>query len=451
MALSKEAFKNLLDVMQKVSLAITAVSIGLLSTAILSSRGSTEKKAQPELKLLLSIRERIGAKSANEIVRDADTSGHRRAGGPSRMILEGKIGVGGEVWSNKFGFAYPARYLSEVDPKLGEQRFDQLQNLEEIRAFWNAIAQTKLWRLEEKPWDFVLNLGLEKTVGANVRWDGQPSSVGRDHQSLVSSPVRFLDRIGESSLYTDSNGNNRISFDYDFSPLVTSLGDSNRQMEIFRLEEKQRDLLKVVTFSVDVEAKPLYFSPALLLDPVLGKLPNFAFAFPNLNKLPDNYQNQRIGSLGTSLEEAVAQQPKGDLEVFGAKVPSELVALLGLPALATLLFQFASLGFYTASNVERLGQDEATQWSFLLKGWPFLLISIVAIFVFPAVASVCIFVSVSEENWSSEPIYLALTIIVLICSAVAFIAIRRLRLCVGETAQLPLGANQVKEVDDLSD
>jgi hypothetical protein len=124
---------------------------------------------------------------------------------------------------------------------------------------------------------------------------------------------------------------------------------------------------------------------------------NFAQAFPSLEKLTAHYQTENFRSLGTLLEEAVSQQPKGELEVLGIKVPSDLIALLGLPVLFILLFQFSAVGFYVASTVEQIGEEEAAGWSFLLPRWPFLFMSVGTIFVFPAAASIFTFFFYSEK------------------------------------------------------
>jgi hypothetical protein len=58
MALPKNALRNLLDLMQKSTLAILPVSIGLLSNALFSHR-SVEKDALSELAQLLKTREKM--------------------------------------------------------------------------------------------------------------------------------------------------------------------------------------------------------------------------------------------------------------------------------------------------------------------------------------------------------------------------------------------------------
>jgi primosomal replication protein N len=67
MPLSKDTLKNLLDVMQKVSLAVMVLSIALFSNVVLSHR-SVEREAQSQLAQLMRIRDKIGGENARDII-----------------------------------------------------------------------------------------------------------------------------------------------------------------------------------------------------------------------------------------------------------------------------------------------------------------------------------------------------------------------------------------------
>jgi hypothetical protein len=154
-------------------------------------------------------------------------------------------------------------------------------------------------------------------------------------------------------------------------------------------------------------------SPATALDDQLGKMHDFAEAFPALEKLPDDYQNKRLASLSTELDEAT-QKSKEEIEVFGAKISSELIPLFGLPILAIFLFQFSAVAFYVASNVERIEVEEASQWSFMLRGWPFLILSAGTIFGLPAAAATLSFIRVQGETILPRPINFLFAVLVVI-------------------------------------
>jgi uncharacterized membrane protein len=119
-----------------------------------------------------------------------------------------------------------------------------------------------------------------------------------------------------------------------------------------------------------------------------------------------------------------------------------LIALLGLPILAVLLFQFSAVGFYIASNVERIEENEASESSFLPKGWPFFAMSLGTILILPSIASVLIFAFPLEQDWWSKPMHLSLMIIVVASSAVGFWAILRLRSRVRQSGQPVLAGDQ---------
>jgi hypothetical protein len=311
--------------------------------------------------------------------------------------------------------------------------FGEIQTLREMRHAWDVIASiTMLWQVGAEPIDLNLQVGKDDRPSKTVAWKPSPDVDGLLLEEVGKrSPIEISDR---SALFLE----------YDFLPALAPLAHSNERnsnalLHDSGLADDNGNLPKSVHLQVTIGLeKGPRFSPAKALDPILGKEPKFANAFPNLSTLPSTLQDEGLDSLGPLLQ--AAQQQKGELEVFGAKIPNELIALLGLPALAILLFQFSAVGFYVASNVEWLDQEEASEWSFLLRGWPFLIMSVGTIFVFPALASVLTFFFLPGENSSPKPITLALTIIVVMFGAVAFVAIQRLRSRVqgsGQAAQIP--------------
>src|ERR1700730_18479984 len=102
-------------------------------------------------------------------------------------------------------------------------------------------------------------------------------------------------------------------------------------MRILKLSENQRGLLKETQFWAFWDAINQPFCPAVEFDAELGKKRDFAEAFPNLSKLPDNYQRQTLRSLSASLEES-SRKTEREIDFFGTKIPSSLFALFGLPA-----------------------------------------------------------------------------------------------------------------------
>jgi len=238
---------------------------------------------------------------------------------------------------------------------------------------------------------------------------------------LPDVPIEGADFLPESE-------SRFIGLHYDLSPI---LDDPSMQKIVMRDLNLTDNPIALVSLELHALWKASYkkFSPALGFDDKLGKTHDFAEAFPSLEKLSPNYQIERLDSLSTSLEEA-AQQSKEQIEVFGAKISNELIPLFGLPVLAIFLFQFSAVGFYVAFNVDRLEVEDASQWSFLLSGWPFLALSFGTIFALPAAASIANFFSVPGETFLPKPISLLFAIGIVVCAAVAFVALQRLRLTV---------------------
>ena len=433
-ALSKEAIKNLLDAMQKVSLGIIAVAVGLLSN-VLISQDSVEKKAQPELEALLKIRDNVARYTVASFLAAEQRAALAKSGQPverRRRQLQGKMKTGiGLLLSNDVSFSIPTdfRVTSHIDRQVAERKFSDIQNLEEMRAAWNAIASTKkFWKLDTRPSQAFIQLEKDPTTTLEVEWVDL-KEIDEGTSSTSDTGVLSLTKNENGRVKANRDGGT-VWIDYEFLPALAGAVDSDKLMKSFGLKDEQRDFLKLAYLSVGVDAKPASFSPALALDPVLGAKTDFADAFPNLEKLPDLYQSQKLRSLGTSLAETVAQQPKAELEIFGAKLPSDLIALLGLPVLAILLFQFSAIGFYCASRAKRLDDEDASHWSFTLSSWPFAVVSCGTLFVLPTVAaafSLWKLLRVHEEMLLPKPVYVVLAIIVSAGSLIAYFSLAQIR------------------------
>lgn len=115
------------------------------------------------------------------------------------------------------------------------------------------------------------------------------------------------------------------------------------------------------------------------------------------------------------------------MKVFGIKFSSDLIPLFGLPTLAVFLFQFSAIGFYVASNVERLEHEEASQWSFLLRGWPFFLLCFGTVLFLPVVASILSLLPLPGDALLAKPVNLVFGTTVVGLSLAAFIALEILR------------------------
>ncbi len=407
MALSKDTLKNLLDVIQKLSLAITAVSIGLLSTIALL-RENAEARAQPELDQLLKIRDEIGTDNAIKIINKAIAKAHYNFQAEAPLTIGLKIPHDPPI-TIILAALYPEVLVNVDETTIQKKPFKEIQTLDEMAQVWNKVVSTTKFRELTGRFELVQ---LKSSPLKNVFVpDIVPESQSERFAAARTIPFfepRTVEQYGEG----------RVVLSYEYPELIDEVG-RDTLAQAFRIEPS---LLKSIQLEVIMDTQDKNFSPADVFGSELKKKSDFAEAFPDLDALPDNYRKQRLASLHTLLEEAT-RQSKTDLEVFGVKIPSDLITRLGLPFLFVLLFQFAAICCYSARHVERLEEEEASQWSFLLDGSPFFLLSFGTIFCLPvaaAILSLWKLLSARGGFWSANPFDVVLSFIVSVCAAVAF-------------------------------
>ena len=166
-----------------------------------------------------------------------------------------------------------------------------------------------------------------------------------------------------------------------------------------------------------------------------------------LARLLTSDKAESLGSLETLLERDVEKQPKQDLDVFGAKIPSEMVGLLGLPLLIVLLFQLSAIAFYTARKFKRMDEAEVSAWSFLLPGFPFTLLCLGSICGLPVTAAILTLIFQPGGNQISIISHWTLTVITVACGIAAFAVMLILRRCVTSAPQVSIGRDRLP-IDD---
>jgi len=295
--------------------------------------------------------------------------------------------------------------------------FGEITTLKEMREAWDVVASTTNFFILQEPKGMSLQVGEGYSQGfVYLPWIIEPAN-----------SISELKQIGNPTfLLNQSNNEVSVSLMYDFSPAISELKDLEPLKARLKIGDYQTELLKQIRLLVTAGLTHGNCSPAIAFGPVLGKCRNFAEAFPNLFKLRDEFQGQRLDSLGPSLEEA-AQQSKEQIEVFGVKISSNLIPLFALPALAILLFQFSAVAFYVVSNVERLEIEDASEWSLLLPGLAFMVSCFGTIFVLSVAAAVLTYFVVLGEAALPNLFNIALVVVVISSSIAAFMAVRSLR------------------------
>jgi hypothetical protein len=395
-----------------------------LVSNIVVSHPSVEKDAEADLTKLLAIRDNIGDKDAKHIIHDSLED--LESNGYSHLRVELDTPDGG-VLSENVEVWFPAVWYKAPELDSENEPFNQARNLDELSKIWDTVAlTTKFWKLD-RPKLFFLRIRnfpeTETGLLAHEIPENPPAST-----LSQAAPAIELAPNGSPKILGVGGISGGIEIVYDSSALFADAASQEKLMRIFKLPENKRGLLKEVQFWAFWDAANQPFCPAVELDALLGKKRDFAEAFPNLSKLPETYQRQTLRSLSASLKESSEKTERGrEIDFFGTKIPSSFFAFFGLPALIIFLFQFWALGFYLTSKVDSLELEQASQWSFLLGGWPFFILSLLALLLLPLTASILSFLFIPGENLLPKPLNLSLVIAVVVCSAGAFCALQILR------------------------
>jgi hypothetical protein len=189
-----------------------------------------------------------------------------------------------------------------------------------------------------------------------------------------------------------------------------------------------RDELNIQFPTTPVKSDPLSYmlKQVANVDPRLFRVDSFAEAFPNLSTWGEHYGSLKLSDLDIVLGEQ-SKKSTGELEIFGAKIPNELVALIGIPSLILLLLQFISTAGYLLRTVDPINVEQASQWSLMLKGFGFFLFGFSTTFILPISASVGTVTFATPETWYRIPVWCSLTTFLCILSLVALLMLDMLR------------------------
>jgi hypothetical protein len=92
------------------------------------------------------------------------------------------------------------------------------------------------------------------------------------------------------------------------------------------------------------------------------------------------------------------ESQRRDFEIFGVKIGSDQVALFGLPALGFLLLNFGALAFYVARYSESFHDDQASDWSLLLRGRVFAALNYTLVLLVPLSAAILTWLQVRDST-----------------------------------------------------
>jgi hypothetical protein len=233
----KDTVKNLLDVLQKLSLAIAAVSLALLST-ILLPRHNVEKDAIPELARLQSILGKMADRSPKKIIDEALGRVGQNAGSESlteQLTLNDFAPYTVQISFPSVIYQTSNSDLKQMPSDLRQIPFNEIQKLGDLHKAWDIVASiTKFYKLGGPRWMYLQIPDLDQT----------PLELSYRELPPGAAAVP-LERLGDPKVPSPSDPI-YIWIYYNFAPMLTDIGDKNKLMRIFGLTENQRDSLETV-------------------------------------------------------------------------------------------------------------------------------------------------------------------------------------------------------------
>ena len=439
MRLSNEAIRNLLDVLRFNTLTLAAISLGLLSNVLIVIN-DISAKARDDLHELLRITHSVDYTAESLIFDAAKKADSHIVQGWIKVFILGAQNTSLPV-SWKVTVSFPSVLHADIsifahsphstkgdaddkpptfiDPKT---KIKDLSTLEKCRLLWNGLANNRQSLfVSASPKRAILKATItQQEFGLTAREfkfkDEKEERADPEYFAFPTYPYRlWLSRTEDSQ---------SPILNCEWSPQNLPLGMS---LGLYTLL-KDGNELHMQFATTPIKSDPLW----LLLDtvghvePKLYRANRFADAFPNLAKWGKNYGTIKLEDLNTILEEQ-SKQSRGELEIFGAKIPNELVALIGIPSIILLLFQFISTALYLLNNVEPINVDQASRWPLLLKGFGFGLMGLSTTLFLPVIASVATVTYATPETSYRIWFWCSLALFVIVLSGVATMLLDSLR------------------------
>lgn len=469
--LSGKSLENLFKVLQTLNLAVTTISLVLLSNvALLTSRWPTIRSSL-ELDKLLEISKAaqgltgmdliLAAAKATNVKSDVPwaidaqytvPADWKDAGSTKKICLVipalgCRIFHHGQEFVRMDDEPFPndekaTRRLRSRQPSFEDspdeqelesevsslsRRADELQNLHDLTLWWNALAEIDTILV---PGDKDQSLHVPDVsvslVGSGAKTDLAAVSLQQDPSvPLVTSRTKYLKcravSVNPVNSSDDKSDEVRLAFFFDVPDQSVALPTSEPRGASMTALMYTSLLLKVPGRRVEI--KPL--NALLKRIPDIPASERFEEAFPDLAQLPRQYQTERVTVLKARLE-SDSLNGRQELEIFGAKIPSELFVLFGIPALTVLLFQFSSICAYICRRNETIQIQDASEWSFLLGARFLALLRYSTTLILPCTAAI-LSVAFVTPNPNQSWLWWALAALTFAGSLSSTISLMRLR------------------------
>lgn len=380
-SLSDDALKNLFDGLSAASLTIAAISLGLLSNVGIALY-DVPFRARQEIRQLNQIRDRLGEKTPLLLIKETEPN-YGDYHSDLRLLL--KIDPNKEVFDHPVQVAiqlpsimHPVwNFPSKADKDLLEAsvHLSDHESLANWQMFWNTLAGHSLLSIQPS-----LHRVFLEEVGNPSRT--YPIYVDRGDPQNAPADATFDSPSGQRLLKTKVT-----EVGFEFPDSIHSIGPIKIKPPgaAAAIPIQLKDLVLVVVMGTQQKSpQPFnhFYDQCRNFLPDLRCTSSFDETFPNLAKLGPDYRALPLKDLDKILE-VEGKRSKAQLDVLGAKIPSELVTFIGLPALFVLLLQFIASCRYILKNTNAISADVASKWVSAIREPGFLLFGFLTIAVLP--------------------------------------------------------------------
>jgi hypothetical protein len=354
MKLTKQVVKNLLDIARFDNLAVTAISLGLLSNVLIAIN-DISSKAREDLHELRRILKQSGDYTVDTLIFDAAQARKHELPKEWRisMLLDKNhvyLPSPIQIFVLIPGVVHPdiSTGIESGDTFIGSRRIKDLDDgaLGHCRSLWDVLAANRQsFIVTPSPKHVFVEFehsfpGLHEvqSAGNGLHFEVTmsdvvvtPSSSQQDEYYRLADPLHKDVADEQHSL---------VSFQWPAD--VTLIDRENPQFghgnfhgpgSVGMLNAFRSFFCELPTTAINSDPLTYLLKKVDNVEHKLFRAESFAEAFPSLSKWAAHYDTLKLDDLDIVLGEQ-SKQSRGELEIFGAKIPNELVAWIGLPVFA---------------------------------------------------------------------------------------------------------------------
>ena len=386
MADPEEACKNLIELLKTINLATIGVSVALISNVLLSRSAATHAENE-ELQSIAILQKVHGFESPASLVDGIGLPGETRTV-PGIMcrftIVSSRFSTPVILDADVPNAGLPDR---SFPPLLISTPLRDIHTIKHFKGWWNEYCGLRRLLLLHLPplearviWHDDKGTTTTEQVGITVERV-------RAEKEVPLSPEKSKDAVLDAdSIWVSYYLPNRYS---PLGPHLPWKGDApeySPELTLhFKMDQIGLNLPQDLGSSTGLRSAD---------NPFYG---DFEFDFPALNAIVEKFGAFSFEELRRLM--ASEDRPKETLEIFGARIPTDLIAKVGVPLLIVLQWQFASVCRFLARAQHPISLSSASRWSFLLNGFGFALVAYGSVSILPVAATLSSLWYVAGVTW----------------------------------------------------